>query len=65
MPQRIQLIARKMKTAPVSGFCLLCLAAAPTHAKNFILVEDSELLNPAIRDWLLHHLSAAPGHAAA
>ena len=65
MPQRIQLSARKMKTAPVTGFCLLCLAAAPDHAENFIIVEDSELPNPAIQNWLQHHLSATPGHAAA
>jgi hypothetical protein len=38
-----------MKTAPVAGICLLCLAAAPVSAENVIVVEDTELLNPAIQ----------------
>ena len=49
-----------METAPVAGFCLLCLAAVPTSAENVILVEDTELLNPAIQTWLPEDLELAP-----
>ena len=49
-----------METAPVAGFCLLCLAAAPTSAENVIVVEDTELLNPAIQTWLPEELELAP-----
>ncbi|HYQ72931.1 MAG TPA: TonB-dependent receptor, partial [Gammaproteobacteria bacterium] len=49
-----------MKTALVAGFCLLCLACDPGHAENVILVEDSELENPAIQNWLPEELELAP-----
>ncbi|MGD8875082.1 MAG: TonB-dependent copper receptor [Gammaproteobacteria bacterium] len=49
-----------METAPVAGLCLLCLAAAPACAENVILVEDSELLNPAVQTWLPEELELSP-----
>jgi iron complex outermembrane receptor protein len=49
-----------MGTAPVAGFCLPCLAAAPANAENIIVVEDTELLNPVIQTWLPEELELAP-----
>jgi iron complex outermembrane receptor protein len=49
-----------MKAAPVAGLCLLCLASSPVDAENVILVEDTELENPAIQTWLPEELELAP-----
>jgi iron complex outermembrane receptor protein len=60
MPQRITLTGKLMKTAPATGFCLLCLAAGSGHAESVILVEDTELQNPAIQNWQPEELEVAP-----
>jgi len=49
-----------MKTAPIAGFCLLCLASGSTPAESVILVEDAELENPAVQTWLPEELELAP-----
>ena len=49
-----------MKKSPVAGFCLLCLASASINAENVIVVEDTELQNPAIQNWLPEELELAP-----
>ena len=49
-----------MKTAPVAGLCLLCLSTGPVDAENLIVVEDTELPNPAIQTWLPEALEIAP-----
>jgi len=49
-----------MKAANLAGVCLLYLASGSTTAENVILVEDSELENPAIQTWLPQELELAP-----
>jgi iron complex outermembrane receptor protein len=49
-----------MKTAPAAVLCLLSLATGSASAESVILVEDSELQNPAIQTWLPEELEVAP-----
>jgi len=60
MPQRITPTGKLMKNVPAAGFCLLCLAAGASHAESVILVEDTELENPAVQTWQPEELEVAP-----